>query len=54
MEYSNHPINLKIVTFIFGQRLYQFLLNHLGGTHPLLDSASTVISVIANLLMVLR
>ena len=22
MEYSNHPINLKIVTFIFGQRLY--------------------------------
>ena len=23
MEYSNHPINLKIVTFIFGQRLKQ-------------------------------
>lgn len=23
MEYSNHPINLKIVTFIFGQRLYK-------------------------------
>lgn len=34
--------------------IYQFLLNHLGGTHPLLDSASTVISITANLLMVLR
>ena len=34
--------------------LYQYLLNHLGGTNPLLDSASTVISITANLLMVLR
>ena len=44
---------LLIITGL-GIIIYQFLLNHLGGTHPLLDSASTVISVIANLLMVLR
>lgn len=44
---------LLIVTGI-GIILYQWLLEHLGGRHPLLDSASTVISIIANMLMVLR
>lgn len=29
-------------------------MEHLGGRHPLLDSASTIISIIANMLMVLR
>mgnify|MGYP000756014660 FL=1 len=48
-----HSIILLIITGI-GIFLYQYLLNHLGGTNPLLDSASTVISVVANLLMVLR
>lgn len=48
-----HSIILLIITGI-GIFLYQYLLDHLGGTNPLLDSASTVISVVANLLMVLR
>lgn len=48
-----NSIILLISTGI-GIVLYQYLLNHLGGTHPLLDSASTIISIIANMLMVLR
>lgn len=48
-----NSIILLISTGI-GIALYQYLLNHLGGTHPLLDSASTIISIIANMLMVLR
>lgn len=48
-----YSIILLILTGL-GIILYQFLLNRLGGTHPLLDSASTVISITANLLMVLR
>lgn len=48
-----HSIILLVITGI-GIILYQYLLNYLGGTNPLLDSASTVISITANLLMVLR
>lgn len=33
---------------------YKLFLDYLGGTHALLDSASTMISIIANTLMILR
>ena len=58
-EVKGKKLNIKYSVILLiltglGIILYQFLLNHLGGTHPLLDSASTVISITANLLMVLR
>jgi nicotinamide mononucleotide transporter len=37
-----------------GVFLYKILLDNLGGNGTLLDSASTIISVFANLLMMLR
>lgn len=40
-----------LVVCIFG---YKYLLYLLGGSSPLLDSASTCISIVANLLMLLR
>ena len=58
-EVEGKKLNVKmsillLIVIAIGIFLYQFLLNHLGGVHPILDSASTVISIVANLLMVLR
>ena len=52
LNLRNTLILLGITTIsIFG---YKYLLDSLGGINTLLDSASTTISIIANLLMVLR
>lgn len=52
LNLKNSIILLLIcITSIFG---YKFILDLLGGNSTLLDSASTVISVIANSLMLLR
>lgn len=43
-----------ILTCVIGIFIYKLVLDLLGGTNTLLDSASTVISIFANILMLLR
>ena len=45
---------LLVVAITVGVFGYKFLLDYLGGTQTLLDSASTVTSIVANALMMMR
>ena len=56
---EGNKLNLKksiilVVLCLIGIFLYKEVLGLLGGNKPLLDSASTIISIFANLLMMLR